>query len=466
MPTDRRRPPQDRCAPRRPSRGPAARGWRQGVLALLGVALGVASLVAGSALRAGLAGRMAGHESLLSWKLLYLVPGGSRLPFAPAEKGPPVGLTSEDAAALVEACPAIHAAVPIVAARLPLIAQGAARGRVWVEGRDCEGLRIEGLHLESGRFFTPEEVSYAARVCLTVADPAGGRAGDAVGGSAEGGPDGRAGDAAGGRAEDAVGGRAGDAAGGFAEKGAGRNVGVALGAWFYEVIGAVTAGSRFAASSGQRPHFFVPVSTLQKQLGRGTGFDALALHSRDRGRLADARAQVDGWVRSRFRLDPQGDAPYVLTSRADLLGLHDGLAMGIRGVTLLLAGVGFCLGGCGMIGHLGARGQARRLEFGMRLGSGAPRGEVLLEVLAEAAAAALAGGLLGVLVGRLGASLLAAITHLPARPAVAPTVTALAVAVGLGLAFGLYPAWRASRQSPIEPLRPVVAPPGAATRGD
>ena len=131
------------------------------------------------------------------------------------------------------------------------------------------------------------------------------------------------------------------------------------------------------------------------------------------------------------------------------------LAAGIRGVTLLLAAFGFAIGGGGLFSHLSARVGRRRREFGLRLGAGASRAELLCEVLAEAAGGALAGGFLGLLAGRLGAWALGALTDFPARPPLPPALGGLGLALLLGLLVGLHPAWRAMRQPPIVPLRPV-----------
>jgi ABC-type lipoprotein release transport system permease subunit len=150
--------------------------------------------------------------------------------------------------------------------------------------------------------------------------------------------------------------------------------------------------------------------------------------------------------------------PEITAELARLEETRARLAAGIRGVTLLIAGLGFAFGGGGLLMHLSGRVARRRREFGLRLGAGAPRAELLWEVLAEAAGAALAGGLLGLLTGRLGALALASLTDWPARPPLPPALGALAFALALGLALGLYPAWRAMRQTPITPLRPVPPP--------
>jgi putative ABC transport system permease protein len=100
----------------------------------------------------------------------------------------------------------------------------------------------------------------------------------------------------------------------------------------------------------------------------------------------------------------------------------------------------------------------RTREIGIRRAVGAPPRAILVQFLVEAAAIALAGGVAGVLTG-IGLSWLAArgLARLVGQWAlhVEPWSIALGLALSLvtGIAFGLFPAWRASRLDPVEALR-------------
>ncbi|MDX9828628.1 MAG: ABC transporter permease [Anaerolineae bacterium] len=115
------------------------------------------------------------------------------------------------------------------------------------------------------------------------------------------------------------------------------------------------------------------------------------------------------------------------------------------------------IGGLGMLNTMLMSVLERTREIGVLRALGWRRRQVVGMILQEALALGLAGGLLGLL---LGTGLAWAITLAPAvgsmmAPQYSPVLMArvLAIALGMGIAGGLYPAWRATRMSPVEALR-------------
>jgi len=100
----------------------------------------------------------------------------------------------------------------------------------------------------------------------------------------------------------------------------------------------------------------------------------------------------------------------------------------------------------------------RTREIGIRRALGAKRRDITMQFLIEAVVQTSVGGLVGVLLG-IGAVFLMPVVYawfgnnLPALLNVNSILASLGVAIGVGVVFGLYPAWRASRLDPIEALR-------------
>jgi putative ABC transport system permease protein len=125
----------------------------------------------------------------------------------------------------------------------------------------------------------------------------------------------------------------------------------------------------------------------------------------------------------------------------------------------MIAGISLVVGGIGIMNIMLATVTERTREIGIRRALGAKQRDITTQFLIEAVVQTSVGGLLGV-VGGLGLVFIApvvwgwfATTPLPAKLHVPAIFLALGASIGVGVLFGLYPAWRAARLDPIEALR-------------
>jgi ABC-type antimicrobial peptide transport system permease subunit len=95
----------------------------------------------------------------------------------------------------------------------------------------------------------------------------------------------------------------------------------------------------------------------------------------------------------------------------------------------------------------------RTREIGLRMAVGARARDILRQFLVEAVVLCLTGGIVGILMGRGVSLAVTALLNWPTMPSLPAIVAAVAVSATVGIIFGYYPAWKASRLDPIEALR-------------
>jgi putative ABC transport system permease protein len=125
-------------------------------------------------------------------------------------------------------------------------------------------------------------------------------------------------------------------------------------------------------------------------------------------------------------------------------------------LTLLLgaiAAISLLVGGIGVMNIMLVSVLERTREIGIRKALGAKETDIWMQFLLEAAFLTFTGGVIGVILGWGGSSLITRFTTLPALMTPGVVIMAVSVSVGIGLFFGFYPAWNASRLEPIKALR-------------
>src|SRR3712207_1615351 len=127
-----------------------------------------------------------------------------------------------------------------------------------------------------------------------------------------------------------------------------------------------------------------------------------------------------------------------------------------RVLSLLLAAVAsvsLLVGGIGIMNIMLVSVTERTREIGLRMAVGARSRDILQQFLVEAVVLCLLGGFMGIALGRGVAVLVRNLLEWPTEVSLPAIVAAVVVSAFVGILFGFYPAWKASRMDPIEALR-------------
>jgi putative ABC transport system permease protein len=214
---------------------------------------------------------------------------------------------------------------------------------------------------------------------------------------------------------------------------------------------------------GQDDFVVIPYTVYQREFGLravtvGRGGAAIlpiqiAMVPRDGVTQEQAIADVERVMRIRhgLRLDEPND--FDILTQDSVLGLWDQISRGTFFALVVISSIALMVGGIGVMAIMSISVTERTREIGVRKALGARRAEILFQFLMEAAFLTTLGGVLGVL---LGASL-GWIVHLASGFPISLPWWSFAIGLGfsasVGIFFGMYPAFRASRLDPIEALR-------------
>jgi ABC-type antimicrobial peptide transport system permease subunit len=120
---------------------------------------------------------------------------------------------------------------------------------------------------------------------------------------------------------------------------------------------------------------------------------------------------------------------------------------------LFVALVSLVVGGVGIMNIMLVSVTERTREIGLRMAVGARPADILRQFLVEAVVLCLLGGLMGIILGRSASLTLHWFLKWPIELSIPAIVAAVGVSAGVGVVFGYYPAWKASKLDPIEALR-------------
>ena len=144
---------------------------------------------------------------------------------------------------------------------------------------------------------------------------------------------------------------------------------------------------------------------------------------------------------------------FSIFSQTDLIATFDTVTATLTAFLGAIAGISLLVGGIGIMNIMLVSVTERTREIGIRKAVGALKRDILAQFLLESLLLSLLGGALGITLGVLIASVTG--PALDIEPVVEASTVLLATgfAAGVGLAFGIYPAWRAAGLRPIEALR-------------
>ncbi|HUW17076.1 MAG TPA: ABC transporter permease [Actinomycetes bacterium] len=214
----------------------------------------------------------------------------------------------------------------------------------------------------------------------------------------------------------------------------------------FRVIGVFEeVGSSFGASRDDEVH--IPVTTAQQVFGVDR-IDALAVKAPTVDDVEPLRAALVAALKDKYP-----DDEFSAITQSQILGTL-GTILGLLTLVLAaIAAISLLVGGVGVSNIMLVSVRERTREIGLRKALGARRRDITLQFLIEAVLLTTVGGTIGMLLGVGGSLLIDSVSPLPAVIAWWSLALAFTVSVAVGVFFGVFPARRAGRLDPVVALR-------------
>lgn len=221
----------------------------------------------------------------------------------------------------------------------------------------------------------------------------------------------------------------------------------------FKVIGVLEKREQLFGGGGgnndQSNIIYMPLGTALKL--KPNADDLFILAVANEGMLEKAKDDVQDLLRARRQVPIGKPNNFAMETAASIIDQFQSITAGVAIAMIVISSIGLMIGGIGVMNIMLVSVTERTREIGIRKAIGAKQSDILLQFLIEAASLTGLGGLVGLAIGWL-LTLLVKLVLPSYVPWWAP-VAGFFASVGIGVVFGLFPAWKAARLDPIESLR-------------
>jgi len=378
------------------------------LLTMLGIIIGVGSVIAAVSITSGATKQVEDQVSALGQNVVSVFPGSFTSGGARGGWGGITTLTVDDAEAVLKNVANIVAVSPEVRDRNQVLANGL-NWNTMIMGESPDYPQIRNWEMGTGAMFTEQDVRSVAKVAVigkTVADqlfPNEDALGETV------------------RIRDIP----------------------------FKVVGILAAKGFNLFGQDQDDTVVIPYSSHMKRVSRRTFVSSILVQVASANEITKVQSDINDLLKSRHRsLEPD----FTVRTQLELAQVATSSSKTMSVLLAAIASISLVVGGIGIMNIMLVSVTERTREIGIRMAVGARAHDVLIQFLVEAVTLSAFGGLVGVGLGVGAAHIIASIKDMPVlTPLIWIGVASISSAL-VGIISGFYPAWKASQLDPIDAL--------------
>ena len=382
-------------------------------LTMLGIIIGVASVIAMLAIGQGSKKSIQDQISTMGTNLVFVMPGSQQRGGIMLGNTSAVSLSAKDLEAIRTESPSISDLSPEVRAN----GQAVYSHKNWptsLFGSNVEYLNIKKIEVSDGRCFSEKEVLDAAKVCLignTVVENLFGKDANPIGLTIRY-----------------------------------KNIP-------FKIIGVIKTRGTNTFGQDQDDMLLAPYTTVQKRVLATIYFQSIQSSAADESKTKAAASEMEQALRKSHKLKTSDPDDFTVRSQDELVSTFSSVSNVLTILLGAIASISLLVGGIGIMNIMYVSVTERTREIGLRMSVGGRGKDILMQFLIESIMLSIIGGVLGILLGIGASKLIGILMSWPIVVLPASVILSFMVCTVIGVFFGWYPARKASSLNPIDALR-------------
>ena len=383
------------------------------LLTMLGIIIGVASVIAMLGIGQGSKKSIQDQISKMGTNMVFVMPGSQQRGGVQFGTSTQQTLEEKDITAIRNECPSVVAVSPEVRSGGQVVF-GSQNWPTTLYGGNLEYFGIKKIEVESGRLFTDREVAGAAKVCLigkTVIKNLFGEGADPVGQT------------------------------------------IRFKKIPMKIIGVLKERGPNTFGQDQDDMLIAPFTTVQKRVLAVIYYNAIYTSAIDESKTKEAVVEVEDALRKSHKLKGSAQDDFQIRSQEDLISTFSSISNILTVLLGAIAGISLLVGGIGIMNIMYVSVTERTREIGLRMSIGGRGVDILMQFLIESTLLSVIGGVIGILFGIGTSQVIGKMLGWPIVIMPESIIVSFFVCAAIGIFFGWYPARSAASLNPIDALR-------------